>query len=877
MTLVAGDCSVLGRDTELERLRRAWRRAQRSHGQVVLLSGEPGVGKTTLARHLAAEAAEAGAIVLSGRAEERPGAQYQPLADALRGALATAAVGFLDRGRQLRFVLPELGEPAPASSPLLMGQPGTDREELFDAVGDLLVEISGTAPVVLLLDDLHWADRTTVLLLDRVVDAVRQSPVLVIGCWTHAAVDRSHPLSVLIDSLTDDPAATSICLDGLGPKAVAAMVADPDLASALSRRGDGNPLYVNEVLRDLRDCGYLRADGSLDPAADVDADLLPRTTDDVVSRRVMRLRPATRRLLAVAAAIARPFEVGLVAATREVRADRLAAAAAEAVAAGLLEPADDRACAYRFPHPVLRQAVYRRLPSSTRVRLHRRVAEALETTGAATGADVDGARLAELACHFCAASPVGRSETAAHYAAAAGDHAMSVLAYEAAATHYGQALALLEHSATSSWLVRCNLLLALGEAQRQALEPARARQAFLEAVTAAEAHNSTELVARLQDALATVEPETAPAAGDVAGGAATGPPAGNRAIELASRRGDSLAVGALLRARHVRTWGPEDVDDRLRAADDVIRMAEQHGDRELAAQAHGWRMIDLMELGRTADADRDLAAHAALATALGHPAIERDAALFAAMRAALEGRAADARVAIAEVRAAGDRARDPQAAGLAARQQFWLDLEWGDDAASADLLRSCRRLAASPDPAGAWRASVALCLARSGHLGGAAIELARVSRHDLGARPHGPAWLAAVTCVAESAWLLADPRWTPLLAPPLGTFAGRLIVLEQGLACLGSTARFQALLSAAARRWAEASRYFEEAVETHSRIGALPLLARTHYEWAVTLLRRGRRSDVAKAGTALHRAAELGSELGMRRLSYEARTRLKSA
>ena len=876
MTLVSGDCSVLGRDAELERLRRAWRRAQRSHGQVVLLSGEPGVGKSTLAAHLAAEAAGAGAIVLSGTAEERPGAHYQPLADALRGAMGTAAVEFLDRGRGLGFVLPELGRSAPVPPTPLVDQPGTDREELFDAVGDLVVQISGRAPVVLILDDLHWADRTTVLLLDRVVDAVRQSPVLVIACWTHAAVDRSHPLSVLIDSLADDPETTSICLDGLGQEAVAAMVVDPDLADALGRRGDGNPLYVEEVLRDLRDSGHLRPDGTLDPAADVDADLLPRSTDDVVTRRVMRLRPATRRLLGVASVIGRPFELGLVTATREVRPERLDSAAAEAVAAGLLEPAEGPTGAYRFPHPVLRQAVYRRLPSSTRVRLHRRVAEALEAAGAAD--DVDGRGLAELACHFCAASPVGHSETAARYATAAGDHAMAVLAYEAAATHYGQALALLEHSTTSSWLGRCNLLLALGEAQRQALEPARARQALLEALTAAEGHNHTELVTRLQEALAMVGPDTAHAVPPAAAGAAaTPPPAGNRAIELASRRGDNLAVGALLRARHMRTWGPEDASDRLRAAEDVIGLAGQNGDRALAAQAHGWRLIDLLELGRTADADRDLATHAALAKALGHPTLERDAALFAAMRALLDGREPDARAAIAEVRAAGERARDPEAVTLAARQQFWLDVEWGDDTAHVDLLRSTRRLAAGADPACAWRASVSLLLARSGHLGGAAIELARVSRHDLGARPHGPTWLAAATCAVESAWLLADPRWTPLLAPPLATFSGRLVVLEQGVACLGATARFQALLSAAARRWAEAGRYFEEALETNVRIGALPLLARTNYELAVTLLRRGRRSDAARAGTSLHRAAELAAELGMRQLAYEARTRLKSA
>jgi len=871
MTLIVGDGALLGREAELERLRRAWRRAQRSHRQVVLLSGEPGVGKTALAAELVAEAAEAGATVLSGRAEEPPGAHYQPLADALRGAIGSAATDFLDLGSRLGCVLPELGRSEPPPSGPVLAEPATEREELFDSVGEVVVEISRRAPVVLLLDDLQWADRSTVLLLDRVIDATRGSAVLVLACWSDVP-DRAHPLSILVDSLADDPDTTSICLEGLGAEAVAALVADPDLAQALGRRGDGNPLYVKELLRDLHDAGHLRADGTLDPAADLDSDLLPRSTDEVLGRRIMRLSPAARRLLAVAAVVGRPFELGLAAHARGVGAERLRAAAAEASAAGFLEPADTHAGTWRFPHPDIRRAVYRRLPSGSRVRLHRRVGEALEEAG--PGGEGDGGRLAELAWHFCAASPVGRSERAARYATAAGDHAMAVLAYEAAVTHYGQALALVEQS-TGSWLVRCNLLLSLGEAQRQALEPARARQAFLEAVTAAQANNHTELVARLEDALATVGPDTAttlPAAGAPAGNSV-----GNRAIELASRRGDNPAVGALLRARHVRAWGPEDVEDRLRAADDVVRLAEQTGDRPLAAQGHGWRLIDLMELGRVADADRDLAAHAALAAALDHTALAREAAVFAAMRAMLDGRPGDARAANAEVLAAGEQGGDQEAFVMHARQRFWLDIEWGDDAEHADLLRTCRRLAAGSDPAGAWRASVALLLARSGHLGGAAIALARVSRHDLGSRPHGPIWLAAATCVAEAAWLLADPRWTPVLAPALASFAGRLVVLEQGVACLGSTARLQALLSASARRWAEAGRYFEEAIEVHTRIGALPLVARTHYEWGTTLLRRGRRGDLVRAGTALHRAAEMGANLGMRQLAYEVRTRLKTA
>ncbi|MDP8937561.1 MAG: AAA family ATPase [Actinomycetota bacterium] len=858
-----GDRPLLGRDAELERLRPVWHRARRGHRQVILLSGEPGVGKTALATRLAAEAEVGGAAVLTGCAEEGQSRPYQPVADALRGAMGGGAVGFLDRGRVLGFVLPELGRPTPPPA-TPAGVPGTDREELFDAVGELVTELTRPGPVVLVVDDLHRADRSTVLLLDRIVDATRGSRLLVIACYCDTSVDRVHPLTALLDDLDDDVDVTRVRLEGLAPEAVAAMVGDPELADALARRGEGNPLFIHELLRELRRTGHLRSDGTLDPSADVDADLLPRSIEDLLNRRTARLKPATRRLLGVAAVAARPVDLELVAATEEVRAERLSGAVAEAVDSGLLEKADVDGGRYRFTHAVARRTVYRRLTKSALVRLHLRVAEVLAAAGRES---TDGCRLAEIASHFCAASPVGHSEEAARYAAAAGDQAMAVLAYEAAADLYGRALALLGLSASSSWVTRCDLLLSLGEAQRQALEPARARQAFLEAITVAEGHNHTQLVARARRALAGAgcdadSPETV-----------AGPVADDRAIETVAGRGDHLAVGALLRARHMRAWGAEDLDERLRAANDAVRMAEQTGDAGLAAQGYAWRLVDLLELGRLADADRDLAAHAALAETLRDPAVERDAALLSSMRALLDGRAADARARLGDVLEAGERAKDPLATVLHLRQRYWLDIEWGGEPEHTALLRAARRMAPGADPAGAWGAAASLVLARTGHLSGAAMALSRVSRHGLTARPHGPAWMAAAACVAESAWLLADPRWTPVLAPALEPFSGRLVVLEQGAACLGSVARLQALLAAGARRWAEAGRLFEEALEVHGRLGALPLVARTSYELGATLLRRGRRGDVGRAQTWLRR----GAELGMRQLSDDASIRLRSA
>jgi predicted ATPase len=344
------------------------------------------------------------------------------------------------------------------------------------------------------------------------VEATRWSSVLVVASYCDTAVDRVHPLATLLDALAGVDDVTAVRLQGLGPDVVAAMVPDADLAEALAAHGEGNPLYLGELLREMRHTGRLGEDGTVDGDVPFDADLLPRSTEDLLHRRISRLRPATRRLLAVASVVGRPFDLELVAATEEVRTERLRASAADGVAAGLLEPAGAGDGRYRFPHSVTRRAAYRRLAPNTRVRLHRRVGEALERSS--TEGD-DACRLAEMAAHFCAASPVGRSDVAARYAAAAGDAAMAVLAYETAADLYGRALALLDCSAPSSWSARCHLLLSLAEAQRQALEPVRARQALLEAATAAEAHDDARLLARVRDALETV----GPVAGDAAAAA----------------------------------------------------------------------------------------------------------------------------------------------------------------------------------------------------------------------------------------------------------------------------------------------------------------------------------------------------------------------
>ena len=458
--VLVGAGPFVGRGHELERLLSAWQTALAGGVRTVLIAGEPGVGKTRLAGEWSQQAYEQGAVVLYGRCDEDLGAPYQPFAEALRSLVPCMGA---DRLRGLRGVeallplVPGLTDVVPDLAPPTRADPDTERYALFDALVALLEIASASTPIVLILDDLHWAAKPTLLLLRHLLRFGDHARVQIVATYRSTDLDRSHPLAAMLADLHRDGTANRLNLSGLDEDDVTAYVAeagydDEELAHALASVTGGNPFFLIEALRHVDESGGVW-----------DQSTLPQGVREAVSRRLSRLPVETNKALAAAAVVGSRFAVELV---EQVVGNDLIDAFEEACQAGIVieEPGGN----YRFNHAIVRQSLLAELASVRRMRLHQRIATTLE---AQPGADDE--LLAELAHHYFECAWAGNAVKAVEYCRRAADQAMARLAYEGAADLYDRALHALEEiddelpdrdDQTAELLVaRCEALLAAGD------------------------------------------------------------------------------------------------------------------------------------------------------------------------------------------------------------------------------------------------------------------------------------------------------------------------------------------------------------------------------------------------------------------------------
>ncbi|WP_269107185.1 BTAD domain-containing putative transcriptional regulator [Mycobacterium paraintracellulare] len=458
--VLVGPGPFVGRGRELEGLLSAWQGALTGCVRTVLIAGEPGVGKTRLAGEWSQRAYEMGAVVLYGRCDEDLGAPYQPFAEALRALVPCMGAGRLRGLRGIEALLPlvpGLADAVPDLAPPAHADPDTERYALFDAAVALLEIASASAPVLLILDDLHWAAKPTLLLLRHLLRFGDHARVQIVGTYRSTDLDRSHPLAAMLADLHRDGTANRLNLGGLDEDDVTTYVTeagydDEELAHALASVTAGNPFFLIEALRHVDESGGVW-----------DQSTLPQGVREAVSRRLSRLPVETNKALAAAAVVGSRFSLELV---EQVVGNDLIDAFDEARNAGIVieEPGGN----YRFNHALVRQSLLAELASVRRMRLHQRIATTLE---AMPGADDE--LLAELAHHYFECAWAGNAAKAVLYCRRAADQAMSRLAYEGAADLYHRALHALEElddelpdrdDQTAELLVaRCEALLAAGD------------------------------------------------------------------------------------------------------------------------------------------------------------------------------------------------------------------------------------------------------------------------------------------------------------------------------------------------------------------------------------------------------------------------------
>jgi DNA-binding SARP family transcriptional activator/tetratricopeptide (TPR) repeat protein len=858
-------------------------------GPIVLLAGDAGIGKTTLTAELARRVHDAGAIVLAGRSPRETVVPYQPFLEALRHWALNAELTDLrastrEYGSELARLIPELRRRAPDLPPPASDEPETERYRLFEAVVGLLTELSRSAPVLLVLDDLQWADRPTLLLLRHLARATNPARLLIMGAY-RSTERRVDTFTNTMGELRRDRLASQLDIRGLGESETAELVrlragVTPAraFAHALYEETEGNPFFVEEIIRHLIEAGVHVGSAS---ASELQRFGLPEGVKQVIAFRLGRLEAPAAQLLRVAAVIGRDIDAALLERVVTLGEEDFLAALDEALAAGLLVESDENPGSYLFSHALIRETLYESMSGPRRARIHKRVGEEIEAT--------QGRRqeryLPELAYHFTRAADPEDAEKAITYAFRAGEQATTMLAHEEAAEHYARALDVQGRFQPEASERRCELLLRVGEARVPGGDRALGSSAFREAAALAERLGDgaslaraaigasrqyvqppgvvdTELIAMIERALE-LQPERSLVRVRLLAclcGAVYYSPERDRmaalsdeAMAIATELDDPEARAYACSARRRVLWDAAHLAERVEVSTEMLTLAQQIGNLELQLQAHAWLVVDLLERGDRDAVDAQIEAFDAGAQRLRQPLYQWNSILWRAMRALLAGSLSLADQLAAEALAAGAPAEAVTVSQYYAIQVLGVRRDQGT---MGELEPAARRLVEENPARPAWRAALATLLCEEGRLDEAREEFSRLAAGDFDDIPKDLDWLIAIVLLSDVCADLDDSERAALLYAKLEPYADVNVVIGLAAVCLGSAASFLGRLAATMGRGEEARRHFEHALEANAALGAPACLSRTQVDYARALGPGPRADELLEA--AGRTAAELG-------------------
>lgn len=863
--------AFVGRRTEWATLNDCLSQTWAGDRHMVWVGGEPGVGKTRLCSALAASASDLGAAVLYGRCDEEVGRPYQPWAEALRYLVANCSANLLDaylaeHHTELHRLLPDV-TPDDATPPP-PGDPETERYGLWSAVARLLAHVSTHAVVVLVLDDLQWADRESLQLLRHLFSLDEQMRVLVLATYRDTEVGPNHPLADLLAWFRREPNARILQLDGLREDDIVDLMeqriahklgADGlALAAALWEETGGNPFFTAEILRHLSETDAIaqEPDGHWVTHRSLDLQSLPASVREVVGHRVRRLGPEAEQILGVASVVGQYFDLDLVAATAGVHEDQALDVLEQAAAATLVIELPGTPGRFAFHHALIQHTLYGGLSATRRQRLHRRVAETLENL---CGDDLSD-RVIELARHWGATAAPGDASKVIHYTSLAGDSALSSLGPEEAVRYYTRALEVLHEVDEVDERIRCQLKVSLGLAQRQAGDSAF-RETLLDAGRQAAELGEAGLVVRaalavhrgfyassaaldrdridlIETALQFVQPDSPEQArllATLASELTFDPDQARRkalaseAVAVARRSNDPAALIDAVCLPRLAVHLPDMLDERLALTAEAIAIARTLDDPSARFRAYYTRRYPLLMSGEIDEADHCLEESKNLVARISQPALLWSLTCFQVVRALHAGDAVEAERLADEALKIGTDSGQPDAASVKAAQQIFICWHRGRLHEAVPLFTHFRLADANET----LRSGLALAYAETGDLDGARQLLADARRSGFGAA-YDYVFLMVLSCWAAVAAEIGDVDSGAVLYDQLRPCKGK--VGFTGVAMTGAVDHYLGRLANLLGRRGDASVHFGKALSIHERIRAPFFIAQTQLEWGRLLL-----------------------------------------
>ncbi len=887
-----GQFHFIGREAEVHILKAGVDSMLAGQGGIILLAGEAGIGKTRLADETAEYAGRKGSDVYWGRCWQGEGAPaYLPwiqiVRECVRRQTASSEPEPADELENISRIMPELKLaliPDRESRPFGNMVSAEVRFRAFDAVLSLFRKMATRRSMVLILDDLQWADHPSLILLEFLVREIRGDRLFLICTCRSVDPRPTEYIQRTFGELVRHEWVQLLHLQGLSRSSVQTFIAReldshdvPKLAQLVYRRTDGNPFFVGELVR------LMKKDTTAANVAAATAKI-PTTIREVIRCRLGLLSEKCRHSVNIAAVIGSEFDLAVVSEASDCEASDLLVSLDQARQAGVVKEAAGRFGLYRFSHDLIRDVVYEELPRSERVSLHHLIGTILERLH---GGDIESS-LAQIAYHFFRAAPAGDLRKAVDYSTRAGQQAAKSLAYEDAIGHFQRSLEALGRRKADQ-LERVEILAALGEALNRVGETQKAKRIFLQAAGLARDMDSVDLLAAaalgygweattgfvdatlislLEESIKGLKDEDSALHSHLLSRLARAVywsaarerslVLSEQAVGMARRIMDRGAEAIALIAKVIALWGPDQIHQRRLVTNEIEKLAGEANDKEIALVAKRFRILDLLECGEIWELDREIKRHGQLALEMRQPLADAENKVFRGMRALMDGRLAEVEEhSSLAMSSAGAQSVLISLSG--AVQLFFLRRYQGRIEEVGTLLD---RMVQDYPGLVVWRCGVAIRQCELGEMREARRHFDWLATNRFSMLPRDGNWLVGMMLVAELCAHLGDAARAEELYEVLAPYNGRNSVIGYGAVCLGPTAHHLGILSLVMGQADQAVRHFAEALRGNLDMGASLLVARTRHEYAKALIARSGPGDFAKGRDQLGRAIPAYRSIG---------------